>query len=287
LFLERSMGNQSGQHTWPVISTKQTPHLPFAVTTLGDYTCDNHYYTRRQGMEQGLLIYTLHGSGVVEHCGNQFVVEPGQFVAIDCRKYHYYATLGEEWHFLWIHFTGKCAFDYLDLLNSDGGTPVFLGSRFSFEAVYEKMRSVVQTFDLQNELALSGLMMSLLTDLIRLKRGTEFSRKYGHYQSALEESIQYLHTHYGSPITVEHLAGICHLSKFYYIKVFKSYTGLPPYDYLLRYRLQQAQKMLLESDASIEEIALAAGFSDSKNFITCFKNRLCTTPLQFRKQEHK
>lgn len=287
MYIERSMGNESRQHTWPLIRTKQAAKLPFAVTALGDYTCDNHYYTKREGMEQGLLLYTLSGAGIVRHNGHEFILEPGQFVALDCRKLHYYATFGEEWHFLWMHFIGKSAFDYIDMLNSDGGKPISLGSRLSFEAAHEKILSIVQSYDLQSELELSSMLMNLLTDLIRLKQRTEFSQKYGHHQAELDESIRYLHNHFQSNLSVEQLADLCHLSKFYYIKVFKAYTGLPPYDYLLRYRLQQAQKMLMDSEASIEEIALSTGFSDSKNFITCFKNRLCTTPLQFRKQAQK
>lgn len=283
MFLQYEMGDESLHHFFPVLKTKQTPLLPFVVNSMGDFTCDNRYFTKRQGLEQCLLLYTLEGEGLIDYNGTQTVLSPDQLILLDCRNYHYYATKGEHWRFSWLHFSGKCAFDYVDLFNTAGDSPLTIGKRLSFPSYYEQLTSYVLHFDLQRELELSSVMQKLLTELIHLKKTEAFSMKYGSYYSELEDSISYLQKHFTEDISVEQLANRSHLSKYYYIKIFKAYTGQTPYDYLLGLRLQQAQKMLLETNLAVSVLARKSGFSDNKNFIACFKKKVGMTPLQFRK----
>ncbi len=284
MFLRYEMGDQSLQRSCPVLKTRQTEILPFAVTNLGDFTCDSTYFTRRQGLEECLCLYTISGEGTGEFEGKTVSLKPGEILVLDCREYQYYATLREPWHFLWFHFAGKCAFDYVRLLNSGGIGPIYLGNRISFPSYYEKLYSHAAQLDLQGELVMSATLQNLLTDLIQLKNTENFSAKYGRYRQELEASISYMLEHFKENLTVEQLAGLCHMSKYYYIKIFKEYTGQTPYEFLMGIRLQQAQKMLLETGKTVEEIGQETGFGDSRNFIACFKKKAGLTPLRFRKQ---
>lgn len=286
MFLQYEMGNQAYQRTIPLTKTKQTPVLPFAVTVLGDFICDSSYYTKREGMEECLLLYTVEGNGYVEYEGKQTILSKGQVMVLDCRKYQHYGTYGGNWKFLWMHFNGKCAFDYVDILNEDGGAAIYIGGRISIENYYERIAAHVSSFDLQGELEISLIMQTLLTGLINVKKSEAFSKKYGGYQTELEDSISYMRGNFREKLSVDQLAEICHLSKYYYIKIFRSYTGQTPYDYLIDLRLQQSKILLLETLKNVEEVALESGFSDSKNFIACFKKKVNMTPLQFRKQNY-
>jgi AraC-like DNA-binding protein len=284
MFLQYEMGDQSFHRSLPLPQTKQTPLLPFAVTSLGDYTCDKRYFTKREGLGECLLLYTVAGEGVVEYRGKWIVLKPCQAVVLDCREYQYYAPRKESWRFLWIHFTGKCAFDYVSLLLSESITPLSLSGKISLQSYYDKLSSCASHFDLSGELEMSAVLHRLLTDLLHLKNSEQFSLKYDRYQLGLEESISFLQKHFNEQISIEQLAQISHLSKYHYIKVFRSYTGQTPYDYLLDFRLLQAKRMLLETGKSVGQVAQDSGFSDSKNFIAYFKKRVGLTPLQFRKQ---
>lgn len=284
MFLQYEMGDQSFHRSLPLPQTKQTPLLPFAVSALGDYTCDKHYFTKREGLSECLLLYTVAGEGLVEYRGKWIVLKPCQAVLLDCREYQYYAPKGESWRFLWIHFSGKCAFDYASLLLCDGFFPLSLSGKIPFQNYYDKLSSYASHFDLAGELEMSAVLHRLLTDLLRLKNSEQFSLKYDQYQMGLEESISFLQEHFREELSVDQLAQISHLSKYHYIKVFKSYTGQTPYDYLLSFRFLQAKRMLLETRQTVGEVAQNTGFSDSKNFIACFKKKVGMTPLQFRKQ---
>jgi AraC family L-rhamnose operon regulatory protein RhaS len=59
-------------------------------------------------------------------------------------------------------------------------------------------------------------------------------------------------------------------------------TGLPPMKYLLSLRIDRARQMLAAGDASMTEIAFAAGFSSSQHFSNLFRKQTGFTPTEYR-----
>lgn len=66
--------------------------------------------------------------------------------------------------------------------------------------------------------------------------------------------------------------------------MFKKCTGLTLVDCIIRIRIQESCRLLLETNYSIYEIAGMVGFSDLKHFYNKFKKLLNMTPKQYRKQ---
>jgi len=281
MFLEYEMGDRSRNKSFAMVTEKNSI-LPFVLCSMGEYNSDNQYYTRRSGLEKCLIMYTMDGEGRIEYEGKTFLLKPGYLIAIDCQKYHYYATEGERWHFRFLHFDGKSSFDYVNKINEERATPVYIG--MSFLRYYDEMAAYYGRIGQQEGLDIAVIMHKLMTHLIHLRQKEQFLYHYNSCQKEIEKSIAYIQNYYQQEITVEQLAEQSHLSKYYFIKVFKSYTGQTPYDYLLRFRLQQAQRLLMETEKSVEDIGRETGFGESKNFIACFKKKAGVTPLQFRKK---
>ncbi|UQZ85178.1 DNA-binding transcriptional regulator AraC [Paenibacillus konkukensis] len=61
--------------------------------------------------------------------------------------------------------------------------------------------------------------------------------------------------------------------------------GVPPFEYLLRYRIEQA-KLLLQTDLSVARIAEEVGFNQAAYFASCFTRAEGISPRTFRKQFH-
>ena len=95
--------------------------------------------------------------------------------------------------------------------------------------------------------------------------------------------IEYLHRHYGDKLTVAELARIAAMSTAHFSRVFRSETGHPPLDYLIRLRIHKARLLLLAGDDNITEIALACGFATPSHFTACFQRQCGTTPSGYRK----
>ncbi|WP_438349704.1 helix-turn-helix domain-containing protein [Paenibacillus sp. FA6] len=65
--------------------------------------------------------------------------------------------------------------------------------------------------------------------------------------------------------------------------MFKVY-GMTPMDYLLFYRLEQAKKLLIQTEWSVSRIAEEVGFQHGSYFTFCFSNKEGTSPLNFRRK---
>ncbi|MGJ7529674.1 helix-turn-helix domain-containing protein [Variovorax sp. GB1P17] len=65
-------------------------------------------------------------------------------------------------------------------------------------------------------------------------------------------------------------------------RAFRERTGQTVFEFLREARLQQAQRLLLSSALSIDEVAVEVGFSGAANFSTAFRERFDATPAAFR-----
>lgn len=65
-------------------------------------------------------------------------------------------------------------------------------------------------------------------------------------------------------------------------RAFREQTGRSVFEFVRDARLGEAQRLLGSSALSVEEVALAVGFSSAANFSTAFRERFGCTPTAFR-----
>ncbi len=65
--------------------------------------------------------------------------------------------------------------------------------------------------------------------------------------------------------------------------LFKKHFGISPHKYLINYKLNYAQKLLLNTTLTVSEIAYEIGYSTPMQFYETFKKTFGVTPNQFRK----
>jgi AraC family transcriptional regulator len=97
----------------------------------------------------------------------------------------------------------------------------------------------------------------------------------------LDEYIEANLTH---PITLSDLATQIGLSEYHFCRAFKRTTGISPYQYLLKKRIQYACECLSQKDISIQDIAFSSGFGDPVQFSKHFKRVMGVTPTFYREQ---
>jgi AraC-like DNA-binding protein len=73
------------------------------------------------------------------------------------------------------------------------------------------------------------------------------------------------------------------MSESRFSRVFKEVVGIGYKEYLNSVRLNQANRLLLNTSQSVSDIAYACGFNDSNYFSTFFKKTNGMSPLEFRK----
>ncbi|MDN4522956.1 AraC family transcriptional regulator [Fictibacillus fluitans] len=107
-----------------------------------------------------------------------------------------------------------------------------------------------------------------------------FAKKAYHLTSLLK----FLREHYNQEISIQEAAKMVNLSPNHFCKVFKKITGKTLIEYLHLLRINEAEKMLIESDASITEIAGSVGFSSITYFGRVFKKIKNVPPSAIRKK---
>lgn len=99
----------------------------------------------------------------------------------------------------------------------------------------------------------------------------------------LKAVLAYLQAHLDDKVTVATLAAVGgRLSVPHFSRLFKATTGLSPYQYLLRARIERAQQLLAETDLPIAHIAVEVGFADQPHFTQHFRVELAVTPRAYR-----
>jgi len=86
------------------------------------------------------------------------------------------------------------------------------------------------------------------------------------------------------PLKIDDIVSQLSVSRRMFEIRFRKAVGRTPHQELRRVRLLRAQQLLLESDQSIAEIALASGFCSPAHLGHVFQNDLGKTPAQYRRQ---
>lgn len=108
------------------------------------------------------------------------------------------------------------------------------------------------------------------------------------YWDAIEKALQEIHEHYNDPnLSIERISEHVGYSSNYFSKIFKSLTGIYLKDYIKNVRINHAQKLLSETDLTINEISNKTGFLNQNYFFTAFKKELGLTPAVYRSQHKK
>ncbi|WKY48212.1 AraC family transcriptional regulator [Eubacteriaceae bacterium ES3] len=99
--------------------------------------------------------------------------------------------------------------------------------------------------------------------------------------------IDYMQQNLSKSIYMHELAEKAGVSKDHFNRWFKRQTGKNPLDCLIQIRLQESKRMLMETGASITEIAKACGFGNIGHFSTAFKGHFNLTPTAYRKKYYR
>lgn len=88
-------------------------------------------------------------------------------------------------------------------------------------------------------------------------------------------------------LSLEALASLCCVNKYYFARLFKSATHISPHDYICRVREERAEELLLGSEEKIAAIARRTGFEDVCYFSRWFKKTHGVSPVEFRARKSK
>lgn len=99
----------------------------------------------------------------------------------------------------------------------------------------------------------------------------------------LRRVLDYVEQHLDEDISLESLSRQACLSEFHFARMFAGATGMPPYRYVSRRRLERAASMLAEGKLPLTEIAFRSGFSSQASFTRAFRRTMGVAPGEYRR----
>jgi AraC-like DNA-binding protein len=99
---------------------------------------------------------------------------------------------------------------------------------------------------------------------------------------AMRRVREYVESHLSESIDLASLADIAGISLYHFARAFKQSAGVAPHHYLVRRRVERAREMLANTELSLSEVALSAGFSDQSHLARHFRQMLGVTPGGYR-----
>ncbi|MCP4183501.1 MAG: GlxA family transcriptional regulator [Hyphomicrobiales bacterium] len=114
------------------------------------------------------------------------------------------------------------------------------------------------------------------------QRGS-LAERVGSTNNAILSSVQMMESHIADPLTLNHLASIAEISPRQLNRLFIQKLGRSIMKYYRELRLENSQKLLVNSSLTLTEIALATGFSGSSHFSRTYTAYFGKPPSQARR----
>lgn len=95
-------------------------------------------------------------------------------------------------------------------------------------------------------------------------------------------AINYINKNLKEKITLEKMASVCNISTSYFSKLFSKENLGNLSEYVNQIKMEQAKKLLRETEFSVQRIAEDLGFDDCGYFIKVFKKLTTKTPTEYR-----
>lgn len=161
---------------------------------------------------------------------------------------------------------------------------------FDFSAHYEEIFNVLRVIEAENVKKKPFWQFAILTEfnkfMLFLFRNTSLISlpfDSSSKPNSLSQIHLYLRSRYQENISLDKLAELFFLNKYYLAHAFKKKYGISIIRFLNQVRCNEAKTLLEVTDLSITEIAISVGYNSSSHFSEIYKKTLGEPPAQTRK----
>lgn len=156
-------------------------------------------------------------------------------------------------------------------------------------ALAERMWGEAAEDSPRGRLFLEGAVLTLLTALLARAEAVDPDALHGPGEARglpawrLKRCLELLHDRLAENLGLDELAQAAGLSTVYFARQFKRATGVAPYQYLLRARIERARTLLASGELPLAEVAHRCGFGGQEQLTRTFRKAVGTTPGAYRR----
>ena len=98
---------------------------------------------------------------------------------------------------------------------------------------------------------------------------------------SLQRVKDFIDAHLGEEIDLQMLAGVAHVSRFHFARLFRRSTGSSAIAYLEQVRMRRAQELIRHGRLPLAQVAVLVGYADQSYFTRRFRLALGVTPARY------
>lgn len=263
------------------------------LSTYPDYSAISHWHKDLEFIlvKEGTMTYNINGT-LIE-------LRKSHGIMVNSRQLHYgFSSQHNECEFICILLSpellqGNEWFyrNYIEYVTESSSCPYLHLTDINWQsAILHKLEEMYGYFSSSSPAAPSyfkliedfAFIMKTLYENLDIKNRT--MTKESSDLTSLRNMIAYIEGHFMDHVAIEDIAasGTCCKSKCSLL--FKKYLCDTPINYTTKLRLRKSLTALLDSDASITEIAHAYGFGGASYYCETFRKYYGISPLQYRKK---
>ena len=124
--------------------------------------------------------------------------------------------------------------------------------------------------------------------VVRLMRRTDFSLAPAASGTRTSKECaavrRYIDSHFKESLSLDVLAEVAHVNKYYLVHTFSKEYGISPINYLISRRIAESKQLLSDTDHSLSQISHMLGFSSPSYFSQSFRKLEGISPMEYRRQ---
>ncbi len=224
--------------------------------------------------------FVLEGSGILFIHGKEYNITENQLFFVEPGVDHmYYPDEENKWKYIWIYFSGTRAEKIAEDMGFSVERPVI--DVHNVKGVRKILTDLIREADEGNinEYKAKGAFFSVVGEAAAVDAGESFAG------SCAEDAAKLLATNFAkSDFSLDVLCRMLYISHSTLCKAFKETFDITPLKYLIQLRMNNATKLLSQSDISVRDVAELSGYRDEIHFMKTFKSYFGITATEYRKQ---
>lgn len=247
------------------------------------YSFSKDFYYSRDTFHNNLVMHVICGTLYVKQYGKLYTLTENDSILLSLDDAHtYYSDKKNVAHVIWVHFRGNPVKHIVQALKEQQMLPIVFQS--------EKIRDVIlrcmhicseqqENFAVQISALLYPMVLEI-TEPYLLEIQNQNKDEHFWFVDAVDS---YIDNHIYEKIILDDLCDSVKMKKCYFCRLFKRFLAMSPMQYVLLKKIEYSKTLLLDTEQSIDTIAVGMGFADQSHFSKCFKKCIGTTPLRYRK----
>lgn len=137
-------------------------------------------------------------------------------------------------------------------------------------------------YELRCRILLSSMWLLIADHMRGVYLGSDVTESQLINEQRAKRMLAFIHRHFNEDLTVDSIAASASISRSECFRCFKRALNKKPIEYLTEYRVEQATRLLIESDLSVTDICYRCGFGSPSYFGKVFRSVMGFSPRDYR-----